>query len=68
MVAGAVVVLPGDAVGVPVPGEVEEEAAPNQVARHPTGAAEVVAVAAVLRNIHSTTEGREEGKYFVEVL
>ena len=67
MVAGAVVVLPGDAVGVPVPGEVEEEAAPDQVARHPTRAAEVVAVAAVL-SIHSTTELREGGKDSQEVL
>ena len=47
------VVVPGDAVWVPVPGEVEEEAAPDQVARHPTRAA----VSAAL-SIHSTV-GKE---------
>ena len=37
--AAVAVVVPGDTVGaVPVPGEVEEEAAPHRVARHPTDA------------------------------
>ena len=46
------VVVPGDTVGaVPVPGEVEEEAAPHRVARHPTDAPTGI-------SIHSATEKR----------
>ena len=50
--AAVAVVVPGDTVGaVPVPGEVEEEAAPHRVARHPTDAPTGI-------SIHSATERR----------